>query len=123
MPEFSAQRWADLRLRLARSSFRSRFHLAAPERDYFAQRGAAVIKQHATDFIRQRLAAAHPRRDGKQTPWRGHPVFVAQHATATCCRACLAKWHGIPPGRELDEKEISYIVSVVMAWLSSQQLA
>ncbi len=32
----------------------------------------------------------------RQTPFRGHPVFIAQHATATCCRECLAKWHRIP---------------------------
>jgi hypothetical protein len=32
---------------------------------------------------------------------RGHPVFIAQHATATCCRGCLAKWHDIPAGRAL----------------------
>ncbi|MCX7934212.1 MAG: DUF4186 domain-containing protein [Planctomycetota bacterium] len=120
MPEFTAPPWQELRQRLARSAFRSRFRLSAAERDYFLRRGAAVIRQHAFDFVRQRLAAAKPSRDGQQTPWRGHPVFVAQHATATCCRSCLAKWHGIAAGRPLDEREICYIVSVIMAWLALQ---
>ncbi len=44
--------------------------------------------------------AAEPRNDGKQTPFRGHPVFTAQHATATCCR-WLPAISGTPsrPGR------------------------
>ncbi|APX24515.1 MULTISPECIES: DUF4186 family protein [Salipiger] len=85
--------------RLARSRFRSRFRLGMKERDYLDTKGRAVIESHATDFVRQRLAPAQPKNDGRQTPMRGHPAFVAQHATATCCRSCLAKWGtGCPPG-------------------------
>lgn len=51
---------------------------------------------------------------------RGHPVFVAQHATATCCRGCLAKWHSIAAGRALSEGERDYVVSVIAAWLERQ---
>ena len=54
------------------------------------------------------------------TPMRGHPVFVAQHATATCCRGCVAKWHHIPQGRELTDDELGYLVAVVMAWIEDQ---
>ncbi|WP_251023391.1 DUF4186 family protein [Streptomyces sp. ISL-10] len=32
------------------------------------------------------------------------PVFVAQHATATCCRTCLERWHVVPAGRALDDE-------------------
>ncbi|MGV9305492.1 DUF4186 family protein [Nonomuraea sp. NPDC003727] len=53
------------------------------------------------DLIARRLVPAEPYKDGEQTPCRGHPVFVAQHATATCCRTCLHRWHDIPRGREL----------------------
>lgn len=81
--------------RLARSTFRSRFRLGIKERQYCWDKGAEVIDKHAADFIAQRLAPAHPANDGKQTPMRGHPVFIAQHATATCCRGCLAKWHHV----------------------------
>lgn len=84
--------------RLSRSKFRSRFRLGVKERQYCLEKGAPVIEQHAADFVAKRLAPALPANDGKQTPMRGHPVFIAQHATATCCRGCLAKWHNIPQG-------------------------
>ncbi|MBE5602592.1 DUF4186 family protein [Salmonella enterica subsp. enterica serovar Typhimurium] len=83
--------------RLARSTFRSRFRLGIKERQYCWDKGAEVIDKHAADFIAQRLAPAHPANDGKQTPMRGHPVFIAQHATATCCRGCLAKFMIVRP--------------------------
>lgn len=75
--------------RLQRSTFRSRFRLGVKERQYCYDKGAEVIDQHAADFIASRLAPAQIPNDGKQTPMRGHPVFIAQHATATCCRGCL----------------------------------
>lgn len=103
--------------RLARSTFRSRFRLGIKERQYCWDKGAEVIDKHAADFIAQRLAPAHPANDGKQTPMRGHPVFIAQHATATCCRGCLAKWHQIPQGEPLSEAQQQYIVSVIHYWL------
>lgn len=77
--------------------------------------------RHAAEFVEKRIAPASPRNDGKQTPWRDHPVFVAQHATATCCRSCLQKWHQIPAGRELTAEEQQYIVEVIGSWLSKQQ--
>ena len=48
---------------------------------------------------------------------RNHPVFVAQHATATCCRKCLKKWHDIETGKELTVDQISYVVSVIIRWM------
>ena len=106
--------------RLSRSSFRSRFSLSEEDRDYVRKKGRDVIRSHACDFIRQRLAPAEPKNDGKQTPMRGHPVFKAQHATATCCRNCLRKWHGIPQGRELTAGEQEYVVDVIMEWIRRQ---
>ena len=79
-----------------------------------------TIRAHAADLIRKRLAPAEPLHDGKQTPMRGHPVFLAQHATATCCRNCLEKWHHIPKGRELTEEEQEYVVDVIMEWIRRQ---
>jgi len=110
----------DLWTRLARSAFRSRFRLGPKERAYYDDKGAAIIRSHAADFIARRLAPAHPAKDGRQTPMRGHPVFVAQHATATCCRACLRKWHRIAEARALSPDEQDYIVTVVMGWLERQ---
>ena len=104
-------------VRLAKSSFRRRFHLKGKERDYLQCKGMKVILKHAADFIKQRLAPAYPAKDGKQTPWGNHPVFVAQHATGTCCRNCLQKWHGLAKGRALDADEQQYIVDVIERWL------
>lgn len=84
------------------------------------QQGMDVIRRHAEDFIRKRLAPADPANDGKQTPMRGHPVFIAQHATGICCRGCLQKWHGIPKGRALTNWEQDYLVTVLLAWMDRQ---
>lgn len=106
--------------RLSRSTFRRRFALTTADRAYLARKGLPAVLGHGHDFIAERLAAADPVNDGKQTPFRGHPVFVAQHATATCCRGCLAKWHGIPKGRPLEAAERRYILAVLETWLRRQ---
>ena len=102
------------------SAFRQRFRLGPAERAYLAQKGLTTVLDHARDFIRDRLAPASPRNDGKQTPMRGHPVFIAQHATGTCCRGCLAKWHGIAKGHELTVDEQAHVVAAIRRWLVSQ---
>lgn len=102
---------------LARAPFRAKFRLGPVDAEYLSAKGLPVVVRHAEDFVAKRLAPAEPKNDGKQTPWRGHPVFVAQHATATCCRGCLAKWHGIPAGRELTADESAHIVRVLERWL------
>ncbi len=109
--------WPELRARLARSRFRSRFRLSESDRAFIAREGWKTIAGHSRKIVRERLAPATPRNDGHQTPMRGHPVFIAQHATATCCRGCLAKWHGIPAGHPLSAEEIEFVVSVHLAWL------
>ena len=106
--------------RLDRSAFRRRFHLDADMRRYMAEKGLDAIRRHAEDFVRDRLAPAHPANDGRQTPMRGHPVFLAQHATATCCRGCMAKWWHVPLGRVLTPKQQSKIVGLLMAWIEKE---
>ena len=106
--------------RLGRSKFRSGFVLREKDWDYISLKGLDVIEEHAHDMIRKRLAPAVIPNDGKQTPMRGHPVFTAQHATATCCRGCLEKWHHIPAGKQLTEAEQNYIVEVIMEWIKRQ---
>ncbi len=104
--------------KLGRSSFRSRFYLTEKDRKYVAEKGMDVIRSHAHDFVEKRLAPENPENDGKQTPMRGHPVFLAQHATACCCRSCLEKWHNIPSGKILTDAEKDYVVGVLMEWIS-----
>ena len=110
----------DLFARLSKSSFRSRFRLSAKDKEYISSKGLATIRQHAEDFVARRLAPAVIPNDGKQTPMRGHPVFIAQHATGCCCRGCFSKWHHIPAGRQLTIVEQQYAVAVLMAWIERQ---
>ena len=122
----SREEWLrrDIFERLAQSTFRSRFQLKEADREYIRSKGMDTIRAHAAQMIKQRLADAEPRNDGKQTPMRGapkgHPVFIGQHATATCCRGCLEKWHGIPKGRALTEEEQAGITDVLMQWIERQ---
>jgi predicted Fe-S protein YdhL (DUF1289 family) len=106
---------------LSGSDFRRGFRLRGKELEYLRGKGLGVVLGHAADFIEKRLAPAEPANDGRQTPMRQHPAFVAQHATATCCRGCLQKWHGIPKGRALDADEKSYVLSVLERWLRQQE--
>jgi len=105
---------------LAGSAFRRGFSLGVKEREYLHRKGMETVLAHATDFVDRRLAPALPVNDGWQTPFKGHPVFVAQHATATCCRRCLEKWHRIPQGRELTPDEKRHVVNAISKWLQSQ---
>ena len=106
--------------RLARSKFRSCFHLSEADRKYIADKGMEAIRAHCEDFIRTRLAPAYPKGDGRQTPMRGHPVFKAQHACACCCRDCLAKWWHVPRGVEIPSAQQQGIVDFLMAWIERE---
>lgn len=106
--------------KLQKSKFRSGFHLDEKNVRYIDEKGLDVIRSHASDFVAKRLAPAEIPNDGKQTPMRGHPVFVAQHACACCCRGCLNKWYRVPQGRALTESEQRRIVNLLMAWIEKE---
>lgn len=106
---------------LSKSKFRSSFHLKKKDLEYIEKIGLTKIREHAYDFITKRLAPKDIANDGKQTPYKGHPVFIAEHATATCCRECLFKWHHIEQNRELTKQEIDYIVEVIMQWIEKEK--
>jgi hypothetical protein len=107
---------------LAHSNFRRRFRLGAREQAYLCEQGLTEVVRHAHELIARRLAPEDPPNDGKQTPFRGHPVFLAQHATATCCRSCLAKWHGIQAGKTLSQEERQHVVEAIERWLRAQNI-
>ncbi|MEU6098269.1 DUF4186 domain-containing protein [Streptomyces sp. NPDC047079] len=120
-PTGPMDRSLDQRLaRIARHPFRAKFHLRGRDLATAELSGPSTLRWHALDLIAKRLAPAEPYKDGKQTPYRGHPVFVAQHATATCCRTCLERWHGIPKGRELSRAERAYVVDVICRWIERE---
>lgn len=106
--------------KLDHSKFRSSFHLKPKDIDYINEKGLDVIRQHAKKFIAERETPAVIPNDGKQTPTKGHPVFIAQHATATCCRECIRKWHKIQSGRELSDVQQEYLVDVIMTWIQKE---
>lgn len=105
---------------LSKSKFRSSFYLKTKDKEYVREKGIETIEKHTRDFIEKRLAPKEIKNDGKQTPMRGHPVFIAQHATACCCRGCLNKWHKIPKNIELSKEQKDYIVEVIMTWIKRQ---
>lgn len=105
---------------LSRSRFRSRFRLGLKDRQYIFDKGWDTVRRHAADLVARRLAPAFIPNDGRQTPMRGHPVFIAQHATACCCRGCLEKWHKIPAGRALTDEEQEYIVGMLLFWMQRE---
>lgn len=106
--------------KLKRSSFRARFHLSPKDIRYIDEKGMETIRRHCADFVASRLAPAVISNDGKQTPMRGHPVFIAQHACACCCRGCLEKWYRVPKGRALSANEQERIVRLLMAWIERE---
>lgn len=110
----------DLFAALERSPFRRRQRLGPKERAYLEAKTLPTILEHGRQILVERLAPAAPRNDGRQTPMRGHPIFIAQHATATCCRGCLAKWHHIAAGRPLSEAELGYLLTVLERWFREQ---
>jgi hypothetical protein len=106
--------------KLSKSKFRSSFHLNKKMKEYVYDKGLNVIRSHAYDFINTRLKNKLPN-DGKQTPMKQvHPVFIAEHATATCCRGCIKKWYKIDEDNELTEKEIKYFVDIIMKWIEKE---
>ena len=106
--------------KLGRSKFRSSFHLRKRELAYVREKGLDEIKKHAADIIRTRIAPAYIENDGKQTPMKNHPVFIAQHACACCCRGCLNKWYNVPENTELSALQQEKIVALLMAWIQKE---
>lgn len=105
---------------LAMSKFRGSFHLRKYMIDYINKKGLEQIEKDAYYFIETRLSDTSKVKDGAQTPMKGHPVFLAQHATATCCRSCFNKWYHIPKDRILTSHEIDFAVALIMAWIKKE---
>ena len=106
--------------RLSKSKFRSSFYLKDKDILYIEDKGIDKIRNHAYDFVTKRLADTSNVTDGKQTPMKGHPVFIAQHATGTCCRGCLEKWHHIRKNKNMTEDDIKYVVDIIMSWIEKE---
>lgn len=117
MQKIDDKNWKALKTKLTRSKQIASLDMGDPEKEYVHSRGIDILELHATDFVRKRIAPAEPKNDGRQTPLKGHPVFIAQHATGTSDRIKLNKFHGIKEGIELTEKEIAYVVDIIIRWI------
>ena len=106
--------------RLSKSKFRSSFYLKDKDILYIEDKGIDKIRNHAYDFVTKRLADTSNVTDGKQTTLKGHPVFIEQHATGTCCRGCLEKWHHISKNKNMTEDDIKYVVDIIMSWIEKE---
>ena len=106
--------------RLERSDFRAKFRLTEKDKAYVREKGIQTIRTHCEQFVRERLSPAIIPNDGRQTPMRGHPVFIAQHACACCCRGCLEKWYRVKRGAELTPAQQKKIVDLLMFWIERQ---
>ena len=115
-----ANRIAERLKALTHSMFRMSWHLKLKQIQYIHEKGIDTITRHANELIANRLAPAYIPNDGKQTPMKGHPVFIAQHATGTCCRSCLQKWHHIPPGTAFTPAQQHYVTTLIMTWITRQ---
>ena len=98
-----------------------KFLLGDAEIEYVSSRGIEILRLHATDFIQKRIASKkEPKNDGHQTPAKGHPVFLAQHACGCNDRDSVEQFFGFKKGSLLKEKEVNLIVDVIVFWLEDQ---
>jgi hypothetical protein len=76
--------------------------------------------------VRNRVGPPAPSiyRDGTQTPFPNSSdariYHYGQHATGTCCRQCLAYWHGIAAEVSLGKKELDYATGLVWRYVDEK---
>jgi len=105
--------------KLKNSKFRGSFKLSEKDREIAREKGIETMKKHAVEILEKRIKIM-PKNDRHQTPYKGYPVFIAQHATATCCRNCLEKWYKIPKDKILSEEEIEFFAGLITEWISRE---
>ena len=117
MAKLSDKDWNALKKKLADAGRLEKFVLGEPEKEYVTSRGMEILRLHATDFVNKRLAPEAPKNDGRQTPMKGHPVFIAQHATGCNDRDSLQEFFGIQKGVALSEAEVERVVNAILRWI------
>ncbi len=117
MAKLSSKDWDALKKKLSTDGRFGKFTLGDPEKEYVTSRGMDILRLHATDFVNKRLAPAEPKNDGRQTPTKGHPVFIAQHATGCNDRDSLEEFFGIKKGIALSKAQVDKIVDAILRWI------
>jgi hypothetical protein len=120
-PADAAYTFAALKYELFRHHF---WHVEIDLRavNHARRKGKRGLQAAAEQRMRKAVGPAEPPFDGRQTPREGsgNVIYYAQHATASCCRKCIAEWHGIPRGRELTEDEIAYLTTLAMLYIDER---
>jgi hypothetical protein len=101
------------------NKFNQSFHLNYQEKQYIKQQGYLTLEKQAKHIITSKLKTK-PTNDGRQTPFRGNPIFKAQHATACSSRKAIQRWHRIPSYRQLTEEEIHHLTNKIMTWIRKE---
>lgn len=117
MAKLSNKDWNVLKKKLSKDGRFEKFMLGEPEQEYVTSRGMDILRLHATDFVNKRLAPENPKNDGRQTPTKGHPVFIAQHAAGCNDRDSLEEFFDIKKGKALSEAQVEIVVDVILRWI------
>lgn len=117
MATLSDTEWKKLKDKLRKDGRFEKFVLGESEREYVTSRGMDILRLHATDFVNKRLASANPNNSGRQTPTKGHPVFIAQHAMGCNDREGLMAYYDIPMNEPLTKEQEEMIVELILRWI------
>lgn len=88
--------------------------------DHALRKGRKALHAAARRRLESSVGRAGSPYDGRQTPFKGNTLYYAQHATASCCRACMEYWHAIPKDRDLTEDELEYLASLMVLFLDER---
>ena len=86
------------------------------------KRGKNLILDRAKEIITKKIAKIpEGYYDYLCTKKEGSEIInYAQHATGTCCRNCLERWHNIPQDIILSEKQVDYCVGLVKLYIEDR---
>ncbi len=86
------------------------------------KRGRKALRARAKLIIKQKIG--HPIKtyfDKICTPKKGNEIIhYGQHATATCCRICLERWHNISQISDLTEDQIDYCAGLIELFIEDR---
>ena len=111
---------AALQLELIRHHF---WHLNLSEyaANYAVRKGKTALRNAVGHQLKKAIGSPNHPRQGRQTPRENSRtatvIHYAQHATATCCRACLEEWHGVECGADLTTAQLKYLTDLVMKYV------
>ena len=89
------------------------------EINYAKRKGTKGLQGRAEEVLRGKVFAVSGWLNDVQTGYSG-VIESAQHATATCCRKCIAYWHGVPVDAKPTEDQITYLRQWIMKYIAAR---